>query len=214
MIDIYLLYGPPGVGKGTISEHIPDEHCLGVGRILRARNRGLDGNLISDTYINRLIQDEISLRKQYVVLDGYPRTLAQADFLKTLPDIHLVRVYALMCPDSVLMERLSLRQTCLCGATYHPTLKPSLQKGKCDLCGKELFRRSDDNPEIVRHRLEQFHRETEPVLARFGSLVRRVDSEHDFKTSVLTIVDEILSEQKCVSAYHYRRPNLNPRVHD
>lgn len=214
MIDLYLLYGPPGVGKGTIAERIPAEHCLGVGCILRARRIGLDGKLISDAYVNQLIQDEISLRKQYVVLDGYPRTLEQVDFLKALPETRLVRVYALTCPDTVLMNRLSLRQTCLCGATYHPTLKPSAQEGKCDLCGKELFRRSDDSPEIVRRRLQQFHEETEPVLARLGSLVRYVDSERNFKTSVLSVVDEILSEQGHISSCDYRRQISNPRVHD
>lgn len=216
MIDVYLLYGPPGVGKGTISERIPKDHCLGIGVLLRNKKMGGDGKLISDDYVNQLVEAELKHKKKYVVLDGYPRTLGQVDFLKTIPDIHIVRVYALTCPDNILVERLSLRQTCSCGATYHPTLKPSKLENTCDLCGHELFRRSDDNPKIVQKRLSQFHKETEPILKHFDKLVRYIDSEHNFKASVLSVVSEIMSEQNINNNIGNLVPNrmAKDRIHD
>lgn len=192
MIDAYILYGPPGSGKGTISNLIPSEHCLGVGVLLRLKKKGLDGRLIPDSYVNQMVKAKIYNRNEYVVLDGYPRTQNQADYLMHLPGVRIASVFALSCPDEILMERLSLRQTCMCGATYHPTLKPAAVENHCDKCGKELFRRADDAPEIVQKRLEQFHAETNPLLEKFGSLVHVVDVQHDFANAARGVAREII----------------------
>lgn len=205
MIDIFVLYGPPASGKGTISKNLPDEHCIGTGALLRSKNMGLTGDLITDDYVNQLITDELKTRKGYVVLDGYPRTEGQADYLLHLKGVRVRQVYELTCPDIELKERLSKRQTCHCGGTYHPTLKPSKKKGICDLCGQKLFRRKDDAPEIVEKRLLQYHQMTDPILAKFGKLVKKVDVSKDFKSVVLSIVDEIKKSQN-------KRPSLKKQT--
>ena len=196
MTDIYLLYGPPGVGKGTAAQLLPADRCLGVGQLLRAQNKGLDGNLMSDAFVNRLVATELKKRTGYVVLDGYPRTAAQANFLMTMKDIKIRRVYELTCPDENLTYRLSLRETCTCGASYHPTLRPPKEKGICDRCHQKLFRRPDDAPEIVKKRLAQYHEVTEPVLKVFGDLVKKVDVAHDFMSKIQQLVQTIIREQE------------------
>lgn len=196
MIDVYILYGPPASGKGTISKKIPPEHCIGTGALLRSKNMGLTGDLITDDYVNQLITEELKTRKGYVVFDGYPRTEGQTDYILHLKNIRIRQVYELTCPDSELKERLSKRQSCICGATYHPTLKPTQKKGICDLCGKKLFRRKDDSPEIVKKRLEQYHQMTAPILAKFGILVKKIDVSQDFKTAIQSVVKEITAHQK------------------
>ena len=128
-------------------------------------------------------------------MDGYPRTEGQADYLIHLKGVRVRRVFELTCSDDELKERLSQRQTCHCGGTYHPTLKPSKKKGICDLCGQKLFRRKDDAPEIVEKRLLQYHQMTNPILAKFKKLVKKVDVSKDFKSAVLSIVNEITQRQ-------------------
>ena len=195
MTDIYILYGAPATGKGTVTQQLPPEHCIGMGRLLRAQNMGKDGNLVSDDYVNSLIKDELSKHTGYVVLDGYPRTPPQVDFLLALPGISIRRVYELTCPDKELMNRLTLRQSCSCGASYHPILKPAHEEGICDKCHQKLFRRPDDKPEIVQKRLDQYHELTAPILKKFGDLVQQVDVSKDFTSAVKLISQSILSEQ-------------------
>lgn len=198
MIDVYLLYGAPGVGKGTVSKKLPAAHILGTGNLLRAQKMGLDGQLVSDDYVNQLVDTELKKYRGYVVLDGYPRTATQADYLLSMDGVRLKRVFELSCPDAELIGRLSQRQSCKCGASYHPTLKPSKIKGKCDLCGEELFRRKDDSPEIIQKRLDEYHKITEPVLKKFGEKVQQIDVSNDFNSGIQKIVDTILSDIKSI----------------
>lgn len=196
MTDVYVLYGAPGVGKGTISKKLPQSHILGTGSLLRKKNMGLDGKLVSDDIVNHMVEAELKKYKSYVVLDGYPRTSEQVDYLLGMKNLNIKRVYELTCPDSELCERLSKRQSCVCGATFHPVLKPTKKEGICDLCGQKLFRRKDDSPKIVLKRLSDYHQLTQPVLKKFGSLVRQVDVSVDFSGAVQQVVQEIKSEQK------------------
>ncbi|MGN1063667.1 MAG: adenylate kinase family protein [Alphaproteobacteria bacterium] len=205
MIDVYVLYGPPGSGKGTVCSLLPTEHCLGVGGLLRARQKGLDGTFVSDSYVNRLVKETLSEKQEYVVLDGYPRTQGQVDFLMNLQNVRIVRVYHLICSDAALIQRLSGRQTCSCGATYHPILKPSVVKNQCDLCAQPLFTRQDDAPEIIQKRLKQFHLETNPLLAKFGTLVHPINVEDDFVNAVQEIVGDILCRQNKVAAHSQKQ---------
>lgn len=195
MIDIFVLYGPPGAGKGTICKKLPSGKCLSVGQIFRDKGLGTDGRLVDDTVVNQLLMNELLLRQKqdYVVLDGYPRTLNQAEFLKTLPYVHLQKVFYLDCPDAAVIDRVCRRETCPCGASYHPTLKPSAVKGVCDLCGQKLFHRLDDTEEVIQRRLDRFHEETDKILPCFKDKVAVVDINTDFRDAVARVVSEITS---------------------
>lgn len=193
-----VLLGPPGAGKGTqagrLSAYLRIPH-ISTGEILRAAIRA-DTELgrLARSYVERgeLVPDDVMLRlierrleepdaREGFVLDGFPRTVVQAEGLDRLlgrMGRHLDAVIALRVPQEVLVRRLGGRWTCrAAGHIYHETDRPPQRPGRCDLDGSELYQRPDDRPEAVLRRLEVYEQETRPVeeYYRVRSLFREVD---------------------------------------
>jgi adenylate kinase len=194
-----ILLGPPGAGKGTQAAWLRDTYGipqLSTGEMLRsAVARGTEvgrqaklvmeaGKLVSDRIINDLVAeriDEADCRPGFI-LDGYPRTLAQAEALDGMLAARGQRLDAVLeirVDAAALVERISGRFSCAkCGAGYHDTFKPTRQPGVCDVCGStEFVRRKDDNAETVKARLQAYEAQTAPLLPYYAAkgLVRTVD---------------------------------------
>lgn len=190
-----ILLGPPGAGKGTQAEALVARHGvvqLSTGSMLReAVKAGTEvgrqadavmksGGLVSDDIVIRIIADRISQPDcaKGFILDGFPRTLAQAaalDKLLTERAMKLDAVVELRVNDDALVDRISGRFSCAkCGAGYHDTNKPTKVAGTCDSCGStEFSRRADDNAVTVQKRLMAYYRETAPLIGYYfakGSL--------------------------------------------
>jgi adenylate kinase len=181
-----VLLGPPGAGKGTQAERIKARYGishLSTGDMLReavaadtavgrrAKTIMDAGRLVPDDVINRLVAERIAQPDcaRGFILDGFPRTLAQAEALDALLDERgerLDRVLELAVDDDALVERISGRFACAeCGAGYHDRFKQPKVAGVCDVCGsREFIRREDDKAETVRARLEAYHAQTAPLL--------------------------------------------------
>ncbi|MBR6675184.1 MAG: nucleoside monophosphate kinase, partial [Alphaproteobacteria bacterium] len=129
--------------------------------------------------VNKLLVREIQSRQgvPFVILDGYPRTTDQIDFIKACPDIELTRFIHLTCSDKTVLYRTSLREVCLCGASYMPVLKPSKVVGICDLCGQQLFRRNDDELKHVEQRLKIYHTQTPQIISAFKDIYLPIDMD-------------------------------------
>ena len=179
-----ILLGAPGAGKGTQAEIISKKlgiPTISTGNILRAAVKngtpvGLKakeymdaGKLVPDEVIIGIIQERLAADDcaDGYILDGVPRTIAQAEAM----DAHGIRfdcVLSLEIEDSVIEARITGRRTCpACGATYHIVAAPPKAEGVCDKCGGALEQRKDDLPETVRHRLEVYHKETEPLKSYY-----------------------------------------------
>jgi adenylate kinase len=181
-----VLLGPPGAGKGTQAERIKARYGishLSTGDMLReavaadtavgrrARTIMDAGRLVPDDVINRLVAERIAQPDcaRGFILDGFPRTLAQAEALDALlrsRDEKLDAVLELAVDDDALVERISGRFACAeCGAGYHDRFKQPRVAGVCDVCGsREFIRREDDKAETVRARLEAYHAQTAQLL--------------------------------------------------
>ena len=175
-----ILLGAPGAGKGTQADIISAKlgiPTISTGNILRAAVKagtpiGLEakrymdaGKLVPDEVIIGIIQERLAQPdcQNGFILDGVPRTIAQAEALEQ-HGISFDAVLSLEIADDVISARLTGRRTChACGATYHVVTAPPKSEGVCDKCGGALEQRKDDLPETVRHRLEVYHTETEPL---------------------------------------------------
>lgn len=184
---LVVLLGPPGSGKGTHGRRWATEHgCLYVatGDLLRdAIRRGTPlgqqahsyvarGDLVPDPVMAGLIEEVLQTAEQCVVLDGYPRTVAQA---VTLDDLmgrwgwRLKAAVLLEVGEDEVVERLSARRVCpQCGAVYNLLSVPPRHGEVCDGCGTLLVQRDDDRPEVVRRRLEVYRQQTQPVAAYYA----------------------------------------------
>ena len=176
-----ILLGAPGAGKGTQAEIVCDKlniPAISTGNILREAMKNetemgvkakafIDsGALVPDDVIigiikERLAQDDC---KNGFILDGVPRTIAQAEAIETM-GIRIDKVLELQVEDSVIVERMSGRRVCeKCGASYHILNKKSKVEGVCDLCGGKTVIRKDDQPATVLDRLKAYHEQTEPLV--------------------------------------------------
>jgi len=180
-----ILLGPPGVGKGTQAQQMAQAFGIlqiSTGDILReAVDRKTDlgklaqsfmtrGELVPDEVILNLIQDRLfgANAPQGYILDGFPRTLAQAEGLQKLFEIHdgqIDRVILLKAGEDLIIKRLSSRRTCRnCQAVYNLISKPPKVAGICDNCGGELFQREDDRQSTIKNRLRVYQRTTAPLI--------------------------------------------------
>jgi len=178
MVNIVLL-GPPGSGKGTQAEMIGSEYGwpqISTGNILRhAIEEGSDlgkkaksymdeGELVPDDLVDEIVKQRLGKPdcEGGYLLDGFPRDVHQAKALDSFSKIKLV--IDIQVPDEQIISRLSGRRVCDCGQTYHIQFNPPKGEGVCDLCGKKLIHREDDQPDTISHRLEVYHRKTEPLI--------------------------------------------------
>ena len=175
-----VFIGPPGIGKGTYASAVSKKYGIphiSTGDIFREEiKKGSPLGLKVKEYVSRgeLVPDDIVIEvvrrrlsredcKKGFILDGYPRTLRQAEALDEMTKIDLVLNF--VAPDEVIIERVSGRIICSkCGAIYHERWRPPRKPGVCDVCGGRVVKREDDRPEVVKHRLELYKRQFAPII--------------------------------------------------
>ena len=180
-----IMLGAPGAGKGTQAKMIADKYGvphISTGDLFRANiKNGTELGMEAKKYMDQglLVPDELTVRilldrvaqddcKNGYVLDGFPRTIPQAEVLDSeltkLGD-HIDYAINVDVPDENIVKRMSGRRACLtCGATYHIEHVPPKKEGICDVCGSELVLRDDDKPETVKNRLNVYHEQTQPLI--------------------------------------------------
>jgi adenylate kinase len=193
-----ILLGPPGSGKGTQGERLQEDFRLpyyATGDILRAAVRDgtelgqkakeyMDrGDLVPDEVVVGVIAERVAAEEAAdgFILDGFPRTIAQAEALDAkMQELgrELTAAVLIDVPDEEVVRRLGGRRTCVKnGHVFHVEFDPPKNEGICDVCGARLEIRDDDKPEVIRHRLEQYHEKTEPLISYYErkGVLRRVD---------------------------------------
>ena len=194
-----VLVGPPGAGKGTQAQFIASHFAIpkiSTGEIFRANvSEGTELGLEARKYMDAgdLVPDEVTIAmvkdrlghddaRTGFLLDGFPRTVRQAEVLDELLDpmsAPLDVVLELVVDDDEVVRRLSGRRTChQCGHVWHLDFDPPGTEGICDRCGGELFQRDDDSEDTIRHRLEVYADQTSPLIGYYGDkgLLRGVDA--------------------------------------
>lgn len=193
-----IFFGPPGAGKGTQAEIIST--CLNIPTIstgaalreavknetpmgLAAKSAMESGSLVPDEVVIGIIRDRLAQDdcKNGYILDGFPRTVAQAEALEAMGQ-KIDTVLSIVASDEKIVERLSGRRLCgSCGASYHLVYNPTKDNTTCDKCGADLIIRKDDAPDVVKSRLDTYHAETEPVLAYYNEkgLVKSVETQEN-----------------------------------
>jgi adenylate kinase len=197
-----LFMGPPGAGKGTQAERIVEQFGIphistgdafrlamkeGTPLGLKAKEYVDQGLLVPDDVTNGIVRERLQQDdcKNGFLLDGYPRTPAQAEALDGMlkeTGRRIDHVISLVVDRELLLKRLTGRRICRsCGATYHILFNPPKQEGVCSKCGGELYQRSDDTEEKVGTRLDEYLSKTEPLLRyyRDQGLLREVDGEQE-----------------------------------
>ena len=207
-----IMLGAPGAGKGTQAKMIAEKYQVphvSTGDIFRANIK--NGTLLgkeAKKYMDQglLVPDELTVKilldrvakddcKNGYVLDGFPRTIPQAEVLdKALSEMGDAIDYAINVdvPDENIVRRMSGRRACLaCGATYHIAHIPPKKEGICDTCGQELVLRDDDKPETVLNRLKVYHDQTQPLIDFYAGkgVLKNVDGTVDMKDVFAAIVD-------------------------
>lgn len=211
-----IMLGAPGAGKGTQAKKIAEKYQIphiSTGDIFRANIKGgTELGMKAKTFMDQgmLVPDEITIGMLMdrigqedcingYVLDGFPRTIPQAESLtKALAERGEKVDYAINVdvPDENIINRMSGRRACLgCGATYHITFNPPVKEGICDTCGQELVLRDDDKPETVKKRLDVYHQQTQPLIDYYknAEILAEVDGTQ-LMDAVFQGIVEILGE--------------------
>lgn len=179
-----ILLGAPGAGKGTLASSLIEKMgipSVSTGNILReaiknntplgqSAKQYMDaGELVPDEVVIGMLKERIAEDdcKNGFILDGFPRTIPQAEALDTIAKIDCA--LSLEVPDAVIEGRMTGRRVCIkCGASYHIKANPPKAEGICDACGDALQIRKDDKPEVVQQRLATYHEQTEPLKDYYG----------------------------------------------
>ena len=195
-----ILIGPPGSGKGTQSKYLVDQFAIpqiSTGDMLRGNlnnNTSMgkkaqkfmnSGQLVPDSIILDMMQKRLTEQdcKNGYILDGFPRTIPQAeglDYLLKGVNQQLDHVIVMDVPDNLIITRLSNRRSCKgCGQVYNLVFEPPAIAGKCNNCSKELYLREDDNPATIQQRLTVYHQQTKPVIKYYSDqgLTKVIDSK-------------------------------------
>lgn len=212
---IFVFFGPPGSGKGTQADLLcKSKHWLkiSVGEILRQEikvgsRQGQEaekyvsrGVLVPSAVINGLVKSFLkkNINRRGYVFDGYPRNIDQNNnFFKVIKNVFgdEFNVYAIeiFLEDDEIKERLGNRLACICGAVYHAKYNPPKKKNICDICGKKLFTRKDDMPNVIPKRLEVYHQESEPLIAYWEKLgkIIRIDGKKRIPIIQKNIIKEL-----------------------
>ncbi len=207
-----IFLGAPGAGKGTQAEIVAEKFgipTVSTGNIIReALKNGTEMGLKAKSFIEagQLVPDEVVIGiinerlakddcKNGFILDGFPRTIPQAEALDAM-GISIDKVVDIEVPDENIMERMTGRRVCgTCGASYHLMFKKPLKDGICDSCGGELVQRKDDAPETVSDRLKVYHEQTEPLKDFYGkagklSVVEGLGTVSEITERVLKALEE------------------------
>lgn len=206
-----IMLGAPGAGKGTQAKKIAEKYQIphiSTGDIFRANIKGgTELGMKAKSYMDQggLVPDDITIGMLLnrikeadcaggYVLDGFPRTIPQAESLtKALSEMGESMDYAVDVdvPDENIVSRMAGRRACLaCGATYHIVYNPPKQEGVCDVCGEKLVLRDDDKPETVQKRLGVYHEQTQPLIEYYGKagILVTVDGTKDLNEVFKDIV--------------------------
>jgi len=212
-----VLLGAPGAGKGTLAKGLIDALSVlhvSTGDILREQLKnetelGLEakkhmesGGLVPDEIVTKLVENKFVTdedMKKGFMLDGFPRTLQQAEDLeKILEKVDLPIDYAICLEASleIVLQRLTGRRVCKgCGALYHVTNMPSKEEGVCDKCGGELYQRADDNEETIKNRMDIYKESTKPIIDFYEAQGKLMKADADKEASeVKEVVLRMLNE--------------------
>lgn len=207
-----IMLGAPGAGKGTQAQMIAGQYHIphvSTGDIFRANiKNGTELGMEAKKYMDQglLVPDELTVKilldrvaeedcKDGYLLDGFPRTIPQAEVLdKALAELGDAIDYAINVdvPDENIVKRMSGRRACLsCGSTYHMEHIPPKKEGICDKCGNDLVLRDDDKPETVLNRLEVYHKQTQPLIQFYEEkgVLKTVDGTKPMKEVFDSIVE-------------------------
>jgi adenylate kinase len=179
-----ILLGPPGAGKGTQARKLAAHYgfpSISTGDVLReavkkqtdlgkrAQKLMESGELVPDSLVDAVVASRLkdADTQRGFILDGYPRTISQAEFFERLSGKESIAPFAvgIIVGDEILVQRLSGRWNCPgCGKIYNAGSNPPRERGRCDECGADLTQRRDDRPEVVRERLQVYHQTTRPLV--------------------------------------------------
>lgn len=207
-----IFLGAPGAGKGTQAEVVSEKlniPTISTGNIIRealangtemgkkAKEYIESGNLVPDDVVigiikERLVKDDC---KDGFILDGFPRTIPQAQALDNM-GIKIDKVVEINVPDEIIAERMAGRRVCLkCGASYHLLYKKPIQDGICDNCGSQLIQRKDDHADTVNSRLKVYHEQTEPLKEYYSkqnklSVVKGQGDVNEITKRILNVLED------------------------
>ena len=197
----FIFLGPPGAGKGSLAVKVAEAYKIphiSTGDIFRANIKAQtplgvkvkaiidSGSLVSDELTFELVKDRLAQDdcKNGYILDGFPRTIPQAEMLEGL--VSDVKVVNFEIADEIVIRRLSTRRVCkACGANFNVLTLPPKVEGVCDKCGGELYQRDDDKQESIMHRMDVYREQTEPLINFYKNKGKITDLDASIETDVL-----------------------------
>lgn len=197
----FVFLGPPGAGKGSLAVKVAADYQIphiSTGDIFRANIKAQtplgikvkeiidSGSLVSDELTFELVKDRLAQDdcKNGYILDGFPRTIPQAQMLDSL--VSDLKVVNFVIKDEIVIDRLSTRRVCkACGANFNIKTLPPKVEGVCDKCGGELYQRDDDKQESILHRMDVYREQTEPLINYYKGKGKITDLDAAIETDIL-----------------------------